>query len=156
MSRQHQSSILKSHANRFITYLVILYAFKLSDMVVDIENNSDVAYVHGYPSLANFIASNPGHSTAIYRRFDHLSARTLLLLQSELIELEAQLRAIDEEDLLNNQLDDNAIARDFARFKRLADSGKPREAKRMRLLMKIKKKLKEYREFIAIRGRVTY
>ena len=54
-------------------------------MFSDPENDAiEVNYIHGYPSLAAIIASNPGG--AIYRRFDYLSARTLLYMQSELID----------------------------------------------------------------------
>jgi hypothetical protein len=72
----------------------------------------EVKYAHGYPSLVAFIASDPGHSTAIYRRFDFLSARNLLHLQSELVGLEAQLRVFDQEDLRNADDDGNESMRD--------------------------------------------
>ena len=63
------------------------------------DSTAQICYVKGYPSLAAFIASDSDKSTAIYRRFDRLSARNLLYLQSELVELEAQQDALDEEDL---------------------------------------------------------
>jgi hypothetical protein len=44
----------------------------------------------GYPSLAEFIASDPDHTSLVFRRFDKLAARNLLYLQSELAELEAK------------------------------------------------------------------
>lgn len=49
-----------------------------------------------YPSFATFIASDSGLS--VYRRFDRLSSRNLLYLQSELLEQQAQLEGFDEED----------------------------------------------------------
>jgi hypothetical protein len=73
----------------------------------------EVKYVHRYPSLAAFIASDPGHRTAIYGRFDLLSARNLLLLQSELVELEAQLRSFGQEDLQNAGDDVDESVRDW-------------------------------------------
>lgn len=48
----------------------------------------ETRYVQGYASLAAFIANDKVKSTAIYRRFDQLSARNLLYLQSELIDLQ--------------------------------------------------------------------
>lgn len=44
----------------------------------------------GFPSLAEFIASDPDHTSLVFRRFDKLAARNLLYLQSELAELEAK------------------------------------------------------------------
>ena len=49
----------------------------------------------GYPSLAAWIAHDPDSESYVFRRFDRLSARNLLYMQSGLIELE---RRIDEWD----------------------------------------------------------
>ena len=68
-------------------------------MFPDVEDGKiQVHYLKGYPSLAAFIASDKDESTAIYRRFDRLSVRNLLLFQSELAELGAQQDSLDEED----------------------------------------------------------
>jgi hypothetical protein len=53
-------------------------------------------YLSGYPSFAAFIHQDP--DAAIYRKFERLSARNLLYLQSELHDLEGQLQALDRED----------------------------------------------------------
>jgi hypothetical protein len=92
----------------------------------------ELKYVHGYPSLADFIASDPEHSTAIYRRFDFLSARNLLFLQSEVVELEADLRRFDQEDLRNTQTEDSDSARDFKTFHEKAKDAQSGEAKRLK------------------------
>ncbi|KAF2963919.1 hypothetical protein GQX73_g9659 [Xylaria multiplex] len=55
-------------------------------------------YVPGFGSLADFIASDSDHSTAVYRRFDRLSSRNLLYYQSELARLEAIQDRFDIED----------------------------------------------------------
>jgi hypothetical protein len=66
----------------------------------DVENDAvKINYLKGYPSLAAFIASDKDKSTVIYRRFDRLSARNLLYLQSELAELEVKQDAFDREDM---------------------------------------------------------
>jgi hypothetical protein len=50
----------------------------------------------GFPSLANFIASDHDRTSLVFRRFDKLAARNLLYLQSELAELEARMvREVD-------------------------------------------------------------
>ncbi|KAJ9615834.1 hypothetical protein H2200_001911 [Cladophialophora chaetospira] len=66
--------------------------------------------MNGYPSLASFVAYDQSqHSTSIFRRFDNLSARNLLHLQSQVAELEARQRCLDEEDFAAD--DDLTIAR---------------------------------------------
>ena len=52
-------------------------------------------YVMGYPRYAAFIASDEDRSTTIYRRFERLSARNLLYLETELQELEASQDQLD-------------------------------------------------------------
>lgn len=53
----------------------------------------------GFPLVADKIASDADKTTTIYRRFDRLSARNLLLLQGELAELETLQNRYDAEDL---------------------------------------------------------
>lgn len=53
------------------------------------SQGSSRSYVHGFGSLASFIASDEDHSTSIYKRFDDLASRNLLYFQSELAELAA-------------------------------------------------------------------
>jgi hypothetical protein len=102
-------------------------------------------YTNGYPSLAAFIASDHDKSTEIYRRFGKLSARNLLYLQSELVELEAKQNAFDEEDV-RGPMDTKACARDWAVFaERAKNPANEREKKRMELAMEIRAKIKEYR-----------
>lgn len=55
-------------------------------------------YIDGFPSLAHFIASDRDGTSAIFKRFDRLAARNLLMLQSELAELEAKLDSYDDAD----------------------------------------------------------
>ncbi len=99
--------------------------------------------VTGYPSLAAFIANDPDHSTAVYQRFDELSARNLLYLQSELAELKAQQEELDRADYTGDQ-DDKKIARDWKSFRKHADDGDAEGQKRVHLVHKIRSKLKEY------------
>jgi len=62
------------------------------------DGRVQVNYVNDYASLASFIASDADRSSAIYRRFDRLSARSLLHLQSELEELQELQDQFDKED----------------------------------------------------------
>ena len=107
---------------------------------------AQICYVKGYPSLAAFIASDPDKSTAIYRRFDRLSARNLLYLQSELVELEAQQDALDAEDLRpTTSTEERKSVRDWKILKERANQpGNTREKERLRVAEEIRTKIKEY------------
>lgn len=121
----------------------------------DMEKNViAVHYVTGFGDLAKFISSDIDGDTAIFRRFDHLSSRNLLYLQSELAELESLQKLYDEEDAndgfkTSNWKDIRASGRDWAAFDAGAqDINSPihdRLQKRMALVLKIREKLKEYR-----------
>jgi hypothetical protein len=107
------------------------------------KEGMQIRYVTGYASLAAFIASDPDHSTAIYRRFDELSARNLLYLQSELAELKARQDELDQEDIRGN-LDDKRRAKDWKVLRDRADSGDINARERLDLIHNIRSKLKEY------------
>ena len=101
-----------------------------------------VRYVKGYPSLAAFIASDPDKSSSIYRRFDRLSARNLLYLQSELAELEARQDRLDEEDRKRTTAEKESAC-NWQVFKERAKCN-PHEQERMEVVMQVRDKLKEY------------
>ena len=62
----------------------------------------------GYPALARWIASDQDYEGFVFRRFDRLSARNLLNLQSRLLALE---KAIDELDSESRQQRDTGLRR---------------------------------------------
>jgi hypothetical protein len=107
------------------------------------KEGMQIRYATGYASLAAFIASDPDHSTAIYRRFDELSARNLLYLQSELAELKARQDELDQEDF-RGDLDDKRRAKDWKVLRDRADSGDVNARERLDLVHSIRSKLKEY------------
>lgn len=101
-------------------------------------------YIKGYSSLAAFIASDSYNSTAIYRRFTRLSARNLLHLQSDLMELEARQDVLDEEDLQGSTLE-KVSARDWqVRKQRATEASNAREKERLEVALDIRCKLREY------------
>ena len=110
----------------------------------DLENHT-APLIRGFPSLADFISSDADHSSIIFRRFDRLSARNLLYLQSELAELEAQQDAFDSEDF-KATMDEKSILRDWKEFKDRAKAGSKRDVERMDLAKRIQRALKEYSE----------
>ena len=118
----------------------------------------------GYPRFAAFIANDEDKSTTIYRRFERLSARNILYLESELTELEAKQDELDEESRRDEDLASSAQSweelhsqanynktEDFsvdssieerARKGRLATAAQDR----LELARRIRSTLKEYRE----------
>ena len=109
------------------------------------DDMAEIHYVKGYPSLAAFIASDRDKSTAIYRRFDRLSARNLLYMQSELVELEARQDAFDAEDS-RGTLEAKDSARNWqALNKKASETGNTKEKERLMIVGDIRKKLKDYR-----------
>lgn len=116
-------------------------------MCPDVEDGGiQVHHLKGYPSLAAFIASDKDKSTAIYRRFDRLSARNLLRFQSELAELEAQQDALDEEDFHATTEEKGILGSWIVFSEKAAEPGNIRERERMELAREIREKLKEYRK----------
>lgn len=101
------------------------------------------ARLDGYPSFAQFIAKDS--DAAIYRKYAHLSARNLLNLQSELHDLEGQLRQLDREDAkdINNEEAQKA-AREWKHY---SDPKNGRASQQKALQEKIRLKLKEYRVY---------
>ena len=104
----------------------------------------EVENVIGYASLASFIASDNDKTTVIYRRFNRLSARSILYLQSELAELEARQDIFDKEDL-EGSMDDAACARDWNTFTELSRND-GRQKEKMELARQTREVMKEYRE----------
>ena len=100
-------------------------------------------YINGYPSLAAFIFQDRDKSTAIYRRFDRLSARNLLYLQSELVELETKQDEYDAEDLEDNGMEAKQCARCWSTFaQKAAQGGREREKERMAVVKKVRETIK--------------
>lgn len=101
------------------------------------------ARLDGYPSFAQFIARDG--DAAIFRKYAHLSARNLLYLQSELHELDVQLRQLDREDAKDI---DNEEAQKAAReWGHYCDPNNDRARQHRILQEKIKVMLKEYRSY---------
>jgi hypothetical protein len=106
---------------------------------------------NGFPAVAAWIARDPDNETFIFRKFDELTARNLLHLQSQVIVLEAKLKKYDEESRDNEELNKSLLA--WETFERRANDGNyPEETDRMELVKEIQVKLKDYRQSSQING----
>jgi hypothetical protein len=115
----------------------------------DLENSSPLP-LDGFPSLASFIASDPDHTLLVFKRFDKLAARNLLYLQSELTSLQAQQDLFDAEDqsLENDDRQAKQCAMDWESFKTASsEPGNEKQKARMKLMLEIRHKLKEYSKY---------
>jgi hypothetical protein len=118
-----------------------------SNHVEDIElaptsSPAGPARLEGYPSFAEFITKD--QDAAIYRKFETLSARNLLYLQSELHDLEGQLQQLDRDDAKDIG---NVEAQKAAReWKYYADERNSRARLHRELQARIAEKLRAYRK----------
>lgn len=100
---------------------------------------------HGYPAIAKFIAQDPDHETFVFRRFDELTARNLLNMQSELLALQEDLAQIDKEANSGSDLDLSLSMRSWRVMEQKAKSNdKVKES--LNLAAKLEMKLEKYRE----------
>lgn len=97
------------------------------------------------------LATDPDRTTFIYNRFDGLSARNLLYLQSELAELQSRQRKFDEEEATSRNMENKQCARNFASFEKAAlQDGNEKQKERMNLMLQIRKTIKEYQETLIL------
>ncbi|KFY32813.1 hypothetical protein V495_08702, partial [Pseudogymnoascus sp. VKM F-4514 (FW-929)] len=113
--------------------------------------------LNGFPRVARKLNSDPDKTTTIFRRFDRLSARNLLLLEAELAELEARQDCLDEEDRKSLSEEVRRCHADWNTFEGFAmgrdsngDPTNPGQAEKLDLALKIREKLKEYHEALAV------
>jgi hypothetical protein len=104
----------------------------------------------GFPSLADFIASDPDKTTLIFKRFDRLAARNLLHLQSELARLQDALDLMDE----NSRKEEGDVVktkeylRNWDKFRVAAESSS-QEKDRLDLSKTIQNTLQDYRGLLS-------
>jgi hypothetical protein len=98
-------------------------------------------YTDGYPSLSAFVSSDRDGTSVIFKKFNRLAARNMLLLQSELAELEYRLDMFDRED--EGSRETLQTLRNWEDYK----TRNPEDSDRMKLLKQIRSTMKEYRKF---------
>ncbi|KAK7966034.1 uncharacterized protein PG986_000311 [Apiospora aurea] len=123
--------------------------------------NGNISYqkpepINGFPRFADTITKDPDRTGTIYRRFDRLSSRNLLLMEAEIAELELLQDQYDEEDRAKHDYDIGESYSKWATFEKLAgekdQNGDPlhsRVHQRMQLSLLIREKLEKYHEALA-------
>src|ERR1700761_6551067 len=115
----------------------------------DVELNQ-LEPTDGFPAVAAFIARDPAHETYVFRKFKRLTARTLLHLQSELVDLEHRLDRLDEEAAKSSDIQLRRSMRNWEAFKTNAESRDPIEGARKRLFDEIESTLRRYHELLTL------
>jgi hypothetical protein len=116
---------------------------------VDLEKGRGKPKLYGFASVADLVASDPDKSGTIYRRFDRLSVRSLLYLESKLAVLESTQERFDEEDGTDDSFALKSAATSWEEFEEQAkDSDRPEIQKRMNLATEIAATLKTYRKYL--------
>jgi len=100
-------------------------------------------FINGFPSTAELIARNPNHAFSMYRAFHRLTSRNLLQMEAELLELQKEQDDMDIVDFRGGP-DSRQY---FRSWKKLSMSQGARKIQRMELVEKIRKALKEYRNW---------
>ncbi|KAJ3479225.1 hypothetical protein NLG97_g8370 [Lecanicillium saksenae] len=106
----------------------------------------NVALRGGFPHLARKMATMPDYETFIFRKFDRLSARNLLHLESKLAYLEWKLDRADEQAAVSQ---DNETLRSIRVWEAFEDNSKYTgrlEQSRMQIAEDIRDALREYQE----------
>jgi hypothetical protein len=65
-------------------------------MAEDTQSIAELSTPRGYPKLAEHIGDHP--KIASFRRFAALNARNILYFQAELLDLEAELKKVEQRD----------------------------------------------------------
>jgi hypothetical protein len=147
-------SLFREHTFNYTKEIVSTRLFEMFSKLFGVCNNhihSDVelgqqrperTFINGFPSAAEFIASDPDHSLAIFHGFHRLSSRNLLYLEAELLELQKQQDDLDIRDSLSQNPD---TLQCFRSWKKLDKSTDPAQVERKELITKIRTKSKDYR-----------
>ncbi|CAK1356504.1 hypothetical protein CB0940_10959 [Cercospora beticola] len=104
---------------------------------------------HGLPGLASFTARDPDHETYIFRRFNDLTARNLLHLQSELLDLRQQLCELDSDATSSTASGELKVCMQNPQLlHKLAAERDGPEKKLVMLLEKVERKLDKYQRAV--------
>jgi hypothetical protein len=108
----------------------------------------------GYSSLATWIAHDPDSESYLFRKFDRLSARNLLNLQTQLIDLERRIDLWDEEARRSHDFDLRQSMRRWETFEELAKDPQRPEYERTKLDLALEKKIREYHEALLLQTQI--
>ncbi|KAK0701901.1 hypothetical protein B0T26DRAFT_865916 [Lasiosphaeria miniovina] len=104
--------------------------------------------MEGYAKLASLMGAYP--DVAIVRRFSALNMQRVLYLQAELVEMEFQLRRIEEEDKQSADVERSDCAFDWIALRGYREPIPSIPDRRWALMTAISSKLKEYNDAVLV------
>lgn len=120
------------------------------------ESHSMEQQPAGYPQWSSCIASDPDSETFVFRKFNELAALNLLCLQSEILELESQLKQLNRNATRSQDMSQLDATRHWETL--VAQSQEPQthpeSDERMKLILKLRSRIKEYREPFVLKTHV--
>jgi hypothetical protein len=114
----------------------------------DIEMSADQAArlpSLGFAALSSWIVSDRDQELLVFRKFGEISARNLLYLQSELLSIEARLKAWDKKVQSSNNTSLEEVAETWEMTIEQANAGNPEAKELLELMNQLRAKIKEYR-----------
>ncbi|KAJ3573951.1 hypothetical protein NPX13_g4517 [Xylaria arbuscula] len=121
----------------------------------------------GYAQWASWIASDPDNEPFVFRKFDELGALNLLYFQSEMIQLEIQIKELGLEDVQQPNIDSITAARQWEALleqcatSELAENANPatvasntrtRAKAKMQLIIHLRDKIRQYHEALLLQS----
>ncbi|KAI8627956.1 hypothetical protein F5Y19DRAFT_440527 [Xylariaceae sp. FL1651] len=124
----------------------------------------------GYAQWASWIASDTDNEPFVFRKFDDLAALNLLYLQSEMLEIETQLKKLDQEEVRQPDIESINATRQWevlsaqCALSELTDSESTnlgskafiRAKKRMGLILRLRARIKEYHEALLLQSKLSH
>ncbi|KAI0152714.1 hypothetical protein GGR57DRAFT_470082 [Xylariaceae sp. FL1272] len=124
----------------------------------------------GYSRWASWIASDLDSEPLVFRKFDELASLNILYLQSEMLDIERQLRDLDQEDIRCPDIDSVNAARQWEVLIAQSTLSMPsdsesidtetkasmRARRRMKLILRLRTTIKEYHEALTLLSRVAH
>ncbi|SMQ48024.1 unnamed protein product [Zymoseptoria tritici ST99CH_1A5] len=112
---------------------------------------------YGFPAVARFISHDPDSETYVFRKFSELTARNLVRMQCELMDLERQMKELDRKAEPESSNDPSFVlsSRSWETMKSLAAERDGDERKLMALNEEIEARLENYHAALLQAGEIA-
>ncbi|KAI1035442.1 hypothetical protein LB504_006080 [Fusarium proliferatum] len=125
---------------------------------LDIEMNAGVTATRpslGFSALSSWIVSDRDQELLVFRKFGEISARNLLYLQCELLNIEGRLKAWDKHIEASNDTALEEAAESWEMVVEQAEAGKPEAKEMLELVGQLRVKIKEYHETLELQSKIS-
>ncbi|ENH63690.1 uncharacterized protein FRV6_15665 [Fusarium oxysporum] len=109
----------------------------------------------GFSALSSWIVSDKDQELLVFRRFGEISARNLLYLQCELLNIEGRLKAWDKQVEDSNDTALEQAAETWEMMVEQAGAGRPKAKEMLELVNQLRVKIKEYHEVLDLQSKIS-